>query len=164
MMSKYSSIPLTGCTLPSPVGELTLLATEKGIAGLYFEERCKLPWEAAKSELLTTACGQLREYFAKERTAFELPLDLRGTDFQLSVWRALLTVGFGETASYLDIAHLIENPKAVRAVGMANGANPISLIVPCHRVIGADGSLTGYGGGLERKRHLLAMEDKERLI
>lgn len=157
-MSTRPSLDYTGCTLPSPVGELTVLATGEGIAGVYFEDKCKLSWTPGESELLAKACEQLRQYFAKERTGFDLPLDMMGTEFQLSVWRALLTVDYGQTASYLDIANAIGNPKAVRAVGMANGANPVSLIVPCHRVIGANGSLTGYGGGLERKRHLLAME------
>jgi methylated-DNA-[protein]-cysteine S-methyltransferase len=154
----------TGCVLASPVGELTLLATDKGIAGLYFEDRCCLPWQAGDSRWLERGRMQLEEYFAGERREFELPLDMRGTDFQRAVWEALVTVKFGETASYREIAEKIGNPKAVRAVGLANGRNPVSLIVPCHRVIGADGSLTGYGGGMERKRYLLAMESGEDLL
>lgn len=162
-MSQSLPPNLTGCTLPSPVGDLTLLASEKGIAGVYFEDRCQLAWTSGESELLSRVREQLQQYFAKQRTDFEVPLDMRGTEFQRAVWRALLMVPFGQTASYLEIAQRIGKPKAVRAVGMANGANPVSLIVPCHRVIGADGSLTGYGGGLERKRHLLALEAGERL-
>ena len=107
---------------------------------------------------LSQAEEELTEYFAKERTQFEVPLDPVGTDFQLSVWKALFQIPFGEVVSYLHIAEQIHNPKAVRAVGLANGSNPVSIIVPCHRVIGANGKLTGYGGGLDRKRHLLIHE------
>ena len=101
---------------------------------------------------------QLLEYFEGKRTAFDLPLDLRGTPFQLEVWRALLAIPYGETRSYAEIARAVGRPAAVRAVGAANGANPIAIVVPCHRVIAADGSLGGYGGGLELKARLLAME------
>jgi methylated-DNA-[protein]-cysteine S-methyltransferase len=108
--------------------------------------------------MLRVAADQLAAYFAGERTDFDLPLSPSGTPFQLSVWRALLSIPYGETISYRELARRIGNAKAVRAVGAANGRNPIPIIVPCHRVIGADGSLTGYGGGLPRKRLLLELE------
>jgi methylated-DNA-[protein]-cysteine S-methyltransferase len=104
------------------------------------------------------AIRQLLEYLDGKRTAFELPLDLRGTPFQRAVWDALCAIPYGETRSYLDVARAVGNPEAVRAVGMANGANPVPLIVPCHRVIQSGGKLGGYGGGLDLKRRLLAME------
>jgi methylated-DNA-[protein]-cysteine S-methyltransferase len=107
---------------------------------------------------LREARRQLEEYFAGERREFSLTLEPAGTDFQRRVWQALRGIPYGATMSYGELARRIGNPRAVRAVGLANGANPISIIVPCHRVIGADGSLTGYGGGLERKRFLLALE------
>ena len=107
---------------------------------------------------LQQAQSELEEYFAEKRTTFDVSLDMQGTDFQKSVWRELLKIPFGAVASYLDIAKGIDNPKAVRAVGLANGANPVSIIVPCHRIIGANGKLVGYGGGLERKRALLVHE------
>ena len=147
-----------GREVPSPVGNLTLLASEKGLAGIYFEERYEGDWVAGESEFLDQAEKELGEYFAGERVEFKVALDAVGTEFQSAVWMALRTIPFGEVVSYLQIAEQINNPKAVRAVGLANGANPISIIVPCHRVIGADGKLTGYGGGLERKRTLLVHE------
>ena len=111
------------------------------------------------SEEKTRPCvKQLEEYFAGERRRFDLPLDLRGTDFQQRCWQALLKIPYGETRSYADIARAIGQPSAVRAVGLANGQNPVAIVVPCHRVIGSDGSLTGYGGGLEIKRKLLELE------
>lgn len=149
---------LVGREMDSPVGPLTLLATEKGLAGVYFEDRYHDSWVEGENLHLEQAEAQLRDYFAGEREVFELSLDPVGTDFQLSVWRALSSIPFGQVVSYLQIAEQIDNPKAVRAVGLANGANPISIIVPCHRVIGANGKLTGYGGGLDRKRDLLVHE------
>ncbi|MGJ8723461.1 MAG: methylated-DNA--[protein]-cysteine S-methyltransferase [Roseibacillus sp.] len=142
----------------SPVGPLTLLASENGLAGVYFEGRYEGGWEGGESKFLDQAEAELAEYFSGDRIGFEVALDAEGTDFQCAVWKALKTIPFGEVVSYLQIAERIDNPKAVRAVGLANGANPISIIVPCHRVIGADGKLTGYGGGLERKRTLLVHE------
>lgn len=147
-----------GREVPSPVGKLTLLASEKGLGGVYFEDRCQVEWSPGESQFLDQAENELREYFADERTEFEVELDATGTEFQMSVWRALCEIPFGVVVSYLHIAEQIDNPKAVRAVGLANGANPISIIVPCHRVIGAGGKLTGYGGGLERKQKLLVHE------
>lgn len=147
-----------GCEIPSPVGPLTLLATDKGLAGIHFQGRYEGEWSLGSSPILQQTERELGEYFAGERTEFEVELDVIGSDFQLSVWRELSRIPFGSLASYLDIAKAIDNPKAVRAVGLANGRNPVSIIVPCHRVIGSSGKLVGYGGGLERKRTLLVHE------
>ena len=142
----------------SPVGPLLLAVSERGLVALEFG-RGKIPAGWVESEEKTAACArQLEEYFAGRRRRFDLQLDLRGTDFQKRCWRELLKIPYGETRSYADIARAIGNPAAVRAVGLANGQNPIAIIVPCHRVIGSDGSLTGYGGGLETKRKLLELE------
>jgi methylated-DNA-[protein]-cysteine S-methyltransferase len=111
-----------------------------------------------RNPLLIEAISQLRAYFAGELREFQLPLDMRGTDFQLRVWRQLRTIPYGETRSYSEIASAIQAPNAVRAVGAANGANPISIVVPCHRVIGSGGKLVGYGGGLPLKKRLLDLE------
>ena len=116
--------------------------------------------EANDSPVLRETERQLKEYFAGTRNQFELELDFAGTDFQKQVWQALLTIPFGETRSYSQIAEQIGNPKAVRAVGAANGRNPISIIAPCHRVVGASGGLTGFAGGLEAKQYLLTLEDR----
>lgn len=155
--------------LPSPVGELLLTADGSSLTGVWFDGHkagrdtrpglARFGREAPGDPLLARAATQLGEYFARERTTFDLPLDPVGTAFQRRVWTALLDVPYGRTATYGDIARRLGLlPSASRAVGLANGANPISVVVPCHRVIGADGSLTGYGGGLERKRHLLDLE------
>jgi len=134
-----------------------------GLAGLWFEGQKDYPGvlpvpKHADDPLLRRAAAQLTEYFAGQRTQFDLPLDLHGTEFQRSVWTALLGIGRGKTASYGDIARQLEQPKAVRAVGAAVGRNPLSVIVPCHRVLGSGGALTGYAGGLHRKRALLRLE------
>ena len=147
--------------ISSPVGELALFATQKGLAGLFFGHRVpevELPADDPENAYLNVAEAQLGEYFAGDRTTFEVDLDVRGTAFQQSVWEQLTAIPFGTTWSYGDIAKHLNNPGAVRAVGLANGSNPISIIVPCHRVIGADGSMTGFGGGLDIKRRLLAHE------
>jgi methylated-DNA-[protein]-cysteine S-methyltransferase len=148
----------------SPIGPLTLYANERGLSGLHFEGS-KVPAESARGEEnpepFEAAIEQLDEYFAGAREIFDLPLALSGTPFQLSVWKALCTIPFGETWSYGELAKAIGNPKGMRAVGLANGRNPVAVIVPCHRVIGADGSLTGFGGGLPRKRFLLELENRE---
>lgn len=118
--------------------------------------------EGVRSELSDRAFAQLSEYFEGKRKVFDLPLKLNGTKFQIAVWNALLDIPYGETRSYQQIASAVGSPKACRAVGMANRNNPIWIVVPCHRVIGADGSLTGYAGGVEMKRSLLELEQKER--
>ena len=155
----------------SPLGLMTLAATTQGLAGLWFEGQRHLPAPLAQSPgvsawpaepdhpVLKQAIQQLTGYFAGKRTSFDLPLDLSGgTAFQQSVWQALLALPPGTTASYGQISRCIGKPAAVRAVGAAVGRNPVSIIVPCHRVMGADGSLTGYAGGLNRKTALLALE------
>ena len=147
--------------METPIGGLVLLASAKGLAGLFFAhrvERDRLPADDPSNEFLNAAERQLGEYFAGSRKVFEVALDSRGTEFQRSVWRELSRIPFGVTRSYAEIAERIGKPKSVRAVGAANGSNPISVIVPCHRVIGANGSLTGFGGGLDLKRSLLEFE------
>jgi methylated-DNA-[protein]-cysteine S-methyltransferase len=148
---------------PSPIGELLLVSDGDALTGLYMlpDHRHAPPIQATgrrdPAPLRPTA-EQLEAYFAGELTSFDLPLAPRGTPFQHAVWNALLDIPYGQTTSYTEIAQAVDRPTATRAVGAANGRNPISIVVPCHRVIGAGGSLTGYGGGLERKRQLLALE------
>ena len=148
----------------SPLGPMIVAATDAGLAGLWFEGQRHLPdtsgWPLAPAHpVLVEAVAQLRDYFGGRRTRFELPLDLQGgTAFQQSVWQALLAIPAGGTTSYGDIGQRVGRPAAVRAVGAAVGRNPVSIVVPCHRVLGRDGSLTGYAGGLERKSALLALE------
>jgi methylated-DNA-[protein]-cysteine S-methyltransferase len=154
--------PTLYATLDSPIGDLLLAGDGETVRGLYMQagpSAFSIPasWRRA-DEPFAAARDQLGEYFAGERSAFELALAGAGTPFQERVWRALLEIPYGETISYGELARRIGRPDAVRAVGMANGRNPISIIVPCHRVIGADGALTGYAGGLERKRFLLDLE------
>ena len=152
--------------MPSPVGELTLVARDGKLSAILWEveraNRVRLGEliEAHDSPVLLETERQLQQYFAGTRNQFELELDFAGTDFQKQVWQALLTIPFGETRSYSQIAQQIGNPKAVRAVGAANGRNPISIIAPCHRVVGASGGLTGFAGGLEAKQYLLTLEDR----
>ncbi len=151
---------------PSPVGELRMVSDGESLTGIDMLDAGEDPVPASdpgiewvrSPAMLRVAADQLAAYFAGERTDFDLPLSPSGTPFQLSVWRALRSIPYGETISYRELARRIGNAKAVRAVGAANGRNPIPIIVPCHRVIGADGSLTGYGGGLPRKRLLLELE------
>ena len=170
----------------SPVGRLRIAAGDKGVVFLEFsnhrEHLARLrPSPAAPSVRAATACSvllrdnprstalesaeklepylqQLRQYFAGERRQFTLPLDLRGTPFQLRCWQALLKIGYGETRTYAQLAQAVGSPNGFRAVGAANGANPVSIVVPCHRVIASDGTLGGYGGGLEVKEKLLRLE------
>jgi methylated-DNA-[protein]-cysteine S-methyltransferase len=152
----------------SPVGPLTLVADGGALIGLYMTEQRHLPaheefGEPADDpggEPFAAAVAQLREYFDGERTEFDLWLALDGTPFQRRVWAALQDIPYGETVSYGQLADRIGQPSASRAVGLANGKNPVGIIVPCHRVVGADGGLTGYGGGIERKRYLLAHEQR----
>ncbi len=148
----------------SPIGPLLLVAVDGKLTGLYMDAQRHRPDEAAFGERDDAAAPfaevtrQLEEYFAGERSDFDLPLRLEGTDFQRQVWAALREVPYGETWSYGQLAAHIGSPGASRAVGLANGRNPIAVVVPCHRVVGANGKLTGYGGGLERKRQLLDLE------
>ena len=140
----------------SPVGPMTLVQEGEALTRLDFDVPSQ-PEEA--TPLLLEACRQLREYFAGERKAFALPLAPAGTAFQKKVWAALREIPWGETRSYGDIARAIGKPTASRAVGMANGRNPLPIFIPCHRVIGTNGSITGYSGGLEKKRFLLRLEE-----
>ena len=148
----------------SPLGPMIVAATDAGLAGLWFEGQRHLPessgWPQAPAHpVLVQAVAQLDEYFAGRRSGFDLPLDLQGgTAFQQSVWQALLAIPAGATTSYGAISAQVGRPAAVRAVGAAIGRNPVSIVVPCHRVLGRDGGLTGYAGGLERKSALLALE------
>ena len=149
-------------TIESPVGDLLLIGDGETLLGLHMQEGRRpghVPPDAkTASEPFAAARDQLDEYFAGERTNFDLPLAPVGTPFQEEVWGALREIPYGETASYGELAERIGRPSASRAVGMANGGNPISIVVPCHRVIGASGELTGYAGGVERKRFLLDLE------
>lgn len=159
-----------GKVIDSPVGQLTLVASEHGLAAILWENdnprRVPLG-EVIDSDdhpILLETERQLREYFTGQRTEFSLPMDFRGTEFQRRVWSALLTIPFGETRSYAQIAEQIGCPAAVRAVGAANGKNPLSIIAPCHRVLGSNGKLTGFAGGLETKAKLLSHERHEAML
>ena len=150
--------------LPSPVGDITLTGTDRAVTGIYFSEHkfpAPVPSDSvASAEPFEKVIRQLEEYFAGEREEFDVELSPVGTPFQLMVWEELKRIPYGETISYGELARRIGKPDASRAVGLANGRNPISIIVPCHRVIGANGKLTGYGGGLGNKAILLAIESK----
>jgi methylated-DNA-[protein]-cysteine S-methyltransferase len=155
---------LASKTIDSPVGKLTLVASEKALVAILWENdepgRVRLG-EAVRSEangVLDRTERQLAEYFAGRRRDFTVPLDLRGTAFQRNVWEALLAIPFGETRRYGELARQLGNSQAARAVGAATGKNPVSIVVPCHRVIGASGELTGFAGGLDAKRRLLMLE------
>ena len=157
-------------TIDSPVGPLLLAGDERGLLRVSFGtvsngvgKRQRFPkadWKEDKASF-KELIRQLKAYFAGELQEFDVPLRLEGTGFQLRVWHALQSIPYGETISYLELARRIGDTKAVRAVGLANGSNPIPIIVPCHRVIGSDGSLVGFGGGLETKQKLLALESKQ---
>jgi methylated-DNA-[protein]-cysteine S-methyltransferase len=148
--------------IDSPVGPLTLVGTRDALTGLYMRRQRHRPPQDRFGEPdpapFAEAIEQLADYFAGRRTEFDLPLAPRGTEFQRRVWAALRQIPYGRTVSYGELAAEIGRPSAARAVGMANGRNPIGIIVPCHRVVGATGDLTGYGGGLDRKRQLLDLE------
>lgn len=162
-------------TMISGIGPLFLAASSRGLVALEFdvrlpgqqsirssprhlrEERNKFTFEHS-ANLMRPYVTELEEYFAGHRREFTFPLDLQGTDFQLACWRALLSIPYGETRSYADVARAVNKPAAFRAVGMANNRNPIAIVVPCHRVIASDGTLCGYGGGLDVKRKLLELE------
>ena len=162
-------------TLNSPLGPLFLAASRQGLVALEFDarlpgqqsirrnprhvrdEKKAIAWQESEGEMLPYV-RELEQYFAGQRRQFSFPLDLRGTEFQLACWNALLDIPYGETRSYADIARAVGNPAGFRAVGMANHRNPAAIVVPCHRVIASDGTLCGYGGGLEVKRKLLELE------
>jgi methylated-DNA-[protein]-cysteine S-methyltransferase len=158
-----TSGPILFTQVDSPVGPLMLAASEEGLHAIEFQPS-RHPvardstWQEADHPLLRTAATQLAEYFACARRTFDLPLAPRGTSFQLAVWRALAAIPYGATISYTELAARVGRPAAVRAVGAANGRNPLPIVLPCHRVIGAGGSLTGFGGGLPTKRFLLELE------
>jgi methylated-DNA-[protein]-cysteine S-methyltransferase len=150
--------------VPSPVGRLKLVASDRGLVAILWENddprRVRLgpSIEHGEHPILIESARQLAAYFAGARRVFTVPLDFQGTDFQKRIWAALLTIPFGETRSYGEIARQIGRPSASRAVGAANGRNPISIIAPCHRVLGSDGALTGFAGGLAAKDYLLGHE------
>ena len=148
----------------TPIGNLTLVSTEVGLRAVLWpndRDRITLPRQMTASNsdpILCETATQLGQYFAKERTEFDLPLDLQGTVFQQQAWNALARIPYGETWTYKQQAELLGRPKAVRAIGAANGKNPVSIVLPCHRVIGVNGSLTGFAGGLDTKKQLLRFE------
>ena len=149
--------------VPTPLGMLTVARSAQGLSGIWFEGQAHHPGPLQAEldetdDLLQQASGQLQEYFAGQRRVFDLPLALEGTTFQQAVWAGLLKIEFGHTLSYSELAERVHAPSAVRAVGAAVGRNPVSVIVPCHRVIGRDGGLTGYAGGIDRKIALLSLE------
>lgn len=152
--------------IDSPLGPLTLVGAAGALTGLYMRRQQRHPpaetFGPADPAPFTTATVQLEDYFDGRRTDFDLPLALDGTDFQRRVWAALRQIPYGHTVTYRQLAERIGRPSAARAVGLANGRNPVSIIVPCHRVVGATGELTGYAGGLERKRWLLELERRAR--
>ena len=151
-------------TIDSPLGQLKLVASDEGLVAILWENDD--PKRVPLSELvrrdfhpiLINTERQLSEYFARQRKSFSVPLDVRGTSFQCKVWEALLAIPFAETRSYGDLARQLGNPRASRAVGAASGRNPLSIVVPCHRVVGSTGKLTGFAGGLEAKSYLIALE------
>lgn len=147
--------------LETPIGQLAISANDKGLTTIVFIDNA--PHTVDPNPHTNAAKVQLEEYFKGQRQSFELRLAAQGTTFQQRVWQTLLTVPYGKTASYLDIATDIGNLKACRAVGAANGKNPLSIVVPCHRVIGSNGTLTGYAGGIERKQWLLSLEQGQQL-
>ncbi|MDH5832604.1 methylated-DNA--[protein]-cysteine S-methyltransferase [Luteimonas kalidii] len=149
--------------IDSPVGPLFVAADDAGLRAIEFRDnrhpvRRDGDWQPGDSAMLQRARTQLEEYFAGERRSFDLPLSPRGTDFQRTVWTTLASIPYGETISYAQLATRVGRPSASRAVGAANGRNPLPIVLPCHRVIGADGALTGFGGGLPTKHYLLALE------
>ncbi|KOS56872.1 methylated-DNA--[protein]-cysteine S-methyltransferase [Rhodococcus rhodochrous] len=152
----------THTVVDSPIGPLTLVRTDGSLSGLYLAEHRHRPGPHAFGDVAATGfeeiIEQLDEYFAGRRTEFTVPLELHGTPFQRRVWQALQSVPYGTVCTYTELAAAVGHPTAVRAVAAANGRNPVSIVVPCHRVIGRDGTLTGYAGGLDRKRYLLDRE------
>ncbi|WP_367046313.1 methylated-DNA--[protein]-cysteine S-methyltransferase [Streptomyces sp. Je 1-332] len=163
---RHRHSPRRHTLIDSPYGPLTLVATDGVLSGLYMTEQRHRPPEETfgdrDASLFAETIDQLEAYFAGELTQFDLPMRLDGTPFQRTVWQQLQLIPYGETRTYGELAAVLGKPNASRAVGLANGKNPIGVIVPCHRVIGAGGSLTGYGGGLDRKQRLLAFEGAAR--
>lgn len=148
----------------TPVGFIEIIANDSALLAVTFKNEVQTSTVVPANDITQNAAGQLAEYFAGTRKTFDLPLAPDGTTFQQSVWNELVKIPFGKTDCYSAIAHKLNNPLSVRAVGAANGKNPIAIIIPCHRIIGADGSLTGYAGGLWRKEFLLRLEGDERGI
>lgn len=159
----------TTTVIPSPVGDLTLVAHDRALTGVYFDGHHPRPVDrghqdtrgepgSRAAQILAACAEQLGEYFSGSRREFDLPLDLAGTDFQRAVWAQLRKIPYGQVITYGELARRVGNPRAFRAVGSANGRNPVSIIVPCHRVVAAAGKLGGYGGGLDRKTTLLRLE------
>lgn len=142
----------------TPIGDIFLVASPKGLKSISFHKEAGL--KTGRNAILDRTIAQLKKYFAGQPVTFDVPLDVNGTPFQKRVWSELKKIPYGETRSYRDVAAGIRNPRAVRAVGSANGKNPLCIVVPCHRVIAADGTLGGYTGGLEKKRNLLKIEMK----
>jgi len=168
--NRKTAIQLGCLTIRAPIDDLHLIASATGLVEILWKERA-VPVEALRVRpgderfpVLGMAAEQLAEYFAGTRASFHIPLDLRGTAFQLRVWEQLQNIPYGETCSYLDIARRLGDEKATRAVGAANGRNPIPVVIPCHRVIGTNGSLTGFGGGIQRKQLLLELEGHPRRL
>lgn len=159
---------LTSATLTTPIGELTLVADESALVAVLWpdDDPRRVPGAAAaavageRHPVLDRCAEELLDYFEGNRTSFDIPLAPRGTPFQQQVWAALCTIPYGETRSYGELAAAIGRPKSARAVGAANGRNPLSIVIPCHRVVGADGSLTGFAGGVDTKRQLLDLESQ----
>jgi methylated-DNA-[protein]-cysteine S-methyltransferase len=154
------------CYVESPIGKLLIAGDQESVRQINFAKNGKPSkpepdWQESSRGPVAQAARQLREYFAGSRTDFDLPLSPQGTEFQRQVWRRLQEIPYGETISYGELARRIGNPKASRAVGAANGQNPIPIVIPCHRVIGANGKLTGFGGGLPTKEALLALEARQ---
>ncbi len=145
------------------IGNIQIIENGESITGVYFHKQVNIKdAEVKETVLLKEASKQLQEYFEGKRKSFSLPLETKGTEFQIQVWKALQTIPYGETRSYGEIAKIIGKPKAARAIGMANNRNPISIFIPCHRVIGSNGKLVGYGGGLEIKKYLLNLEKEDK--
>ncbi|MDR2872705.1 MAG: methylated-DNA--[protein]-cysteine S-methyltransferase [Xanthomonadaceae bacterium] len=157
-------MPFFYCTTVSPIGVLTIIANDSGLHSIVFPKDERLPGldhyqHKDDHPLLRQARMQLEQYFTKQRREFDLPLTIHGTEFQRTVWNALTTIPYGRTISYAELAARIGHSRAVRAVGAANGRNPLPIVLPCHRVIGSDGSLTGFAGGLPTKQYLLRLEN-----
>jgi methylated-DNA-[protein]-cysteine S-methyltransferase len=149
--------------MDSPLGSLTIASSDRGLVSVQFG--LNMPADGVIDDAANRdAVEQLQEYFEGKRTHFDLPLDVQGTPFQVSVWNELLKIPYGSTCSYIDIARSLGKPGAARAVGMANHENPIAVVIPCHRVVGSDGSLTGYAGGLHLKKQLLGIEKQSQLL